>query len=80
MASPKFDEKHIFSEFEDPVRQQLIAQLSQKKGIAQVRRAAFFNLWFSDISRLEEMVNMPTHWTLAVLANKNFSDCAEVCK
>lgn len=53
------DTKHIFSEFDDPERQQLIADLvSHIPKLDETNRRTLFMLWFSDLDHLRRIVDM----------------------
>ncbi|KAJ5160416.1 uncharacterized protein N7482_007420 [Penicillium canariense] len=56
-TTTKFDDKHIFSEFEDAERLGLIKEIvRQDPLLANIPRCSFFPLWFSNISMLRELV------------------------
>lgn len=46
------DNHHIFSEFEDPVRQLLIAQIAKNEPDFKMPRPNFYALWFAEIETL----------------------------
>ncbi|KAJ5509121.1 hypothetical protein N7527_011264 [Penicillium freii] len=52
-----YDDRHIFSEFEDPERKRLIAKIhSLHSEVAQVPRAILYPLWFADMKILRKLV------------------------
>ncbi|OQD69791.1 hypothetical protein PENPOL_c002G00700 [Penicillium polonicum] len=55
------DPLHIFSEFDDPTRQQLIAKIVQNEPhLRQIPRQNLYALWFSEITVLQKMANAQT--------------------
>lgn len=51
-----YDDRHIFSEFEDPERKRLIAKIhSLHSEVAQVPRAILYPLWFADMKILQKL-------------------------
>lgn len=55
------DPLHIFSEFDDPTRQQLIPKLVQNDPyLSAIPRQNLYALWFSDITVLQKMANAQT--------------------
>ncbi|CAI7642441.1 unnamed protein product [Penicillium viridicatum] len=52
-----YDDRYIFSEFEDPERKRLIAKIhSLHSEVAQVPRAILYPLWFADMKILRKLV------------------------
>jgi hypothetical protein len=52
-SSPRLDDQHIFSEFEDEERQFLIGELVRSyEWLSEIPRVGMFALWLSDIDIL----------------------------
>lgn len=83
MAS-EIDDKHIFSEFLDPVRHKLIAEFVELAGdLALVPRTSLFALWFSDINVLRTAVKPSEHafrTALGCIIKNPAPDHAGICK
>ena len=82
-----FDDKNIFSEFEDEERRQLIEDLVRQEPIlAEIPRSNFFPLWFSNIEVLRRLTSMnqsddlAVSWRNCMLLNPVMGDVAGVCK
>jgi hypothetical protein len=55
------DPLHIFSEFDDPLRQQLVQQIVEDdKWLRVIPRQNLYALWFSDLDVLQKMANAQT--------------------
>ena len=68
------DSVHIFSEFMDPERKRLIADLvRQIPELTEINRGQLFMLWFCDIDRLREIVDgcqaNPDWWAIGLLTS-----------
>ena len=80
------DPLHIFSEFDDPTRQQLIAKLVQNDPyLSQIPRQNLYALWFSEITVLQKMANAQTKseretYSFILRSISAVYDVAGVCK
>lgn len=80
------DPLHIFSEFDDPTRQQLIAKIVQNEPhLRQIPRQNLYALWFSEITVLQKMANAQTKserraYSFILMSISAVYDVAGVCK
>ncbi|KAJ5352166.1 hypothetical protein N7452_001140 [Penicillium brevicompactum] len=57
MTQLSMDNQHFLSEFQDPVRQFLIAQIGKNEDRLRLLRPKFYALWFADIEMLVKWSN-----------------------
>jgi hypothetical protein len=85
MSGLSVDDKHVFSEFDDPERQVLIRHIAEQiPSLCEIPRGNFFFLWFSDIEVLRKRASLHDDSdidSLAVFLKRlPISGIAGVCK